>query len=473
MVQMNKRFKYLFKNIGILTISNFSSKILVVLLVPLYTSILSTKDYGTYDLSMSTVQLLYPVLTANIVDAVMRFSMDKKYSNGEVAEIGIRYIGRSILMAVALTVCIQALHLMPTIDGLELLILLYYASYVLNQYFVQLAKGMEKVSIMAIAGVIGTLVMTGTNLLLLLVFKLGLKGFYLAHILSQTVPIIYYILALQYWKIPRKPIDRKRLSIEMKRYSVPLIFTTVGWWANNAADKYVVAFICDVSANGILSVAYKIPQILNVVQGIFIQAWHISAVKECEAKDAQNFYGITFIYVNILMSVCCAGFIFLNRFLARFLYANDFYIAWRYVPFLLISNVVNTASGFIGSILSAKKDSSAMAKSAIYGTGANIVMNVVLVYLVGIQGATIATLLSSYIIYRVRLRSAKELTETAYYWKVIATWVLLCAQAAVEIYSGSLLVELGLMTVVLLLNLNVLKKVFFMGLQIICGKNGK
>ena len=77
---MNTKAKYLIKNTGILTISNFSSKILVFLLVPLYTSVLSTAEYGTYDLAISTVTLLYPILTVNIVDAVMRFAMDKKYN---------------------------------------------------------------------------------------------------------------------------------------------------------------------------------------------------------------------------------------------------------------------------------------------------------------------------------------------------------------------------------------------------------
>ena len=68
---MNQRSKFLFKNLGILTIGNFSSKILVFLLVPLYTSVLSTYEYGIYDLVISTVSLLYPLLTLNITDAIM------------------------------------------------------------------------------------------------------------------------------------------------------------------------------------------------------------------------------------------------------------------------------------------------------------------------------------------------------------------------------------------------------------------
>ena len=43
-------YRYLAKNIGVLAISNFATKILSFFLVPLYTSILSTSEYGTYDL---------------------------------------------------------------------------------------------------------------------------------------------------------------------------------------------------------------------------------------------------------------------------------------------------------------------------------------------------------------------------------------------------------------------------------------
>ena len=93
---MDTRNKYLIKNMVVLTVSNFASKILIFLLVPLYTSILSTEEYGVYDLIITTVTLLCPILTANIVDAVMRFSMEQECDKKKVAAIGIRYISFSI-----------------------------------------------------------------------------------------------------------------------------------------------------------------------------------------------------------------------------------------------------------------------------------------------------------------------------------------------------------------------------------------
>lgn len=66
--------------------------------------------------------------------------------------------------------------------------------------------------------------------------------------------------------------------------------------------------------------------------------------------------------------------------------------------------MLNCASGLLGPILSAKKNSKAMMWSAIVGAVANIIMNIVFVNLTGIQGATFATLVSSYIIYIILIR---------------------------------------------------------------------
>lgn len=84
---MNK-YKYLFKNIGLLTLSNFVTKLLSFFLVPLYTSVLTTGQYGTYDLFNTTIGVLIPILTLNILDAILRFGMDKAYDKDAIVTLG-------------------------------------------------------------------------------------------------------------------------------------------------------------------------------------------------------------------------------------------------------------------------------------------------------------------------------------------------------------------------------------------------
>lgn len=456
---MNQKYKYLLKNTGILTISNFASKILVFLLVPLYTSVLSTAEMGIYDLIVSTVSLLYPVLTLNIVDGVMRFAMDKAYNKGQVALVGIRYIAMSAsVIAMGLIPC-HYIKLFQNIHGIEYLAFLYYLSYTMNQYFIQLAKGMEKVKHMAAAGIISTVMMLGGNILGLLVFKMGLTGFLWANILAQAVPAIYYFFMLRFYSFLKDVRYDRALNREMLSYCLPLIFSTVGWWINSASDRYVVTFLCGVSVNGVLSVSYKIPSIINTVFGMFGQAWQISAIKEYGKKDSKEFYADSFAVINFMMCAGCAFIIVLSKPLARLLYAKEFYAAWQYAPFLVASTVFNTASGLIGPMLSAIKDSKSMAKSAIYGAVANVFLNIVLVYLIGAQGAAIATAVAAFIIYYVRRRAIGEGLQIKNPFVFWTMWGLVCLQALLEIYTPLWVVEIMVVIIIVLMNYKLVKQI--------------
>ena len=461
------RSKYLLKNMGILTISNFSSKILVFLLVPLYTTVLSTAEYGAYDLAVSTATLFYPILTLNIVDAVMRFLMDKDYDKKSIAGIGLKFLSISIILFAFGMYILNVTKLWPDINGLEIYIFLYYFFYVLNQFLIQFAKGLEQVKEMGIAGVVSTLVMLLTNILFLLVFKCGLSGFFWVNILAQGISALYIAIRIQILSyIEFKRVD-KVLQKEMLIYSIPLIASVIGWWVNSTADKYVVSFILGVSANGLLSVSYKIPQILNTIQSIFIQAWQISAIKEYGDNNTARFYGNTFTIINLLMCIVCSWLIFLTRPLAHFLYSKDFYVAWRYVPFLLIASVLNSASGMLGPILSAKKKSKAMMWSAVIGASVNIIMNIVLVHFIGIQGATIATVICSYIIYMVRKIAVGKEIKIDYYAVVLITWGMLSIQAIVESYLANYLIEVVIMVFLLIINLKLIRQLLLNGKSIL------
>ena len=280
---MDGKTKYLLKNTSILAISNFSSKLLVFLLVPLYTNILSTEEYGTYDLIMSTIQFVTPFFTLNITDGVLRYLMEKAVVKKEVKIIGFKYI---VLSNIGVVVCLSINHYFnfwPRLKELELYVFLYFFFYVFNQLFIQTAKGQEQVKALGIAGIISTVVSLVSNILLLVIFSCGLKGFFTAYILGQALSALYLYNMTSYYDDISVHVN-KYLEKDMLKYSLPLIGATVGWAVNNVSDRYIVTWLCGLAVNGIYSVSYKIPTIINMVQNIFIQAWVISSIKEYEPK---------------------------------------------------------------------------------------------------------------------------------------------------------------------------------------------
>lgn len=464
---MNKKYKYLLKNTGILTISNFSSKLLSFFLVPLYTSVLTTEEYGTFDIINTTLQLLMPFLALNIYEGVMRFMMDKEVDKSDVASVGFKYVNIGILIFLCIILVNYFLDFWPALAQYSVYAFLSFSFTLFFQYVNQFAKGLEYVSAMGIAGVIGTVTTLAFNIILLLHFHMGLDGFYIASIVGQAVPTVYISIAVDLYKYLKIHFN-KNVEKDMIIYSAPMIMNQLGWWANNVSDRYVVTFMCGVAANGIYSVAYKIPTILSTLGQIFIQAWQISAIKEYKNKDSKRFYGNALNYMNNIICICCMILILCSKFLGKLLYSKDFYVAWKYTPFLLLAIVFNSASGILGPILTAQKNSKALGVSAFYGALINAVLNVVLVYLMkDAQGAAIATAISSYSIYFFRRRALRNDITILNYSKMIFSWVCIIFQSLLIIYTENYLIQLILIAMVIAAYRRSLKKLFQFGLETI------
>ena len=422
------KYEYLMKNVGLMTISNFGSKILSFLLVPLYTSVLSTAEYGTYDLYVITIFLLTPILSLNIVEALMRFSLDKGNDKSAV------FMGSMFHYAIAcaiciLLVCINSLfHIIDSFCEYPVFFILYFSLSLLSDLMIQFARGLEKLKDVAVAGIINSGVMLSCNILFLVVFKIGLTGYFLANCLAFLVSAVYLIIRLRVWKyININKVFSLRKS--MVNYSKPMILNTIGWWINNASDKYVVTWLCGTAINGIFSVAYKIPSILTMLQTIFNQAWTISAVKEFD-KNSGEFYSKTYTVYNAILVSCCSILVVFNKLIAKLLFSKEFYTAWEYAPFLMIAVVFSSLSSLLGGIFSAAKKSKIYGKTTMLGAIVNIFANIALVLLYGAIGAAIATVISNVIVWIARVvESNKIVTLNINNKRDIVSYCVLCVQA--------------------------------------------
>lgn len=383
---------YLLKNTGILAIGSFSSKLLVFLMVPLYTSALTTAEYGAYDIIYSSVGLLIPVLTLNISDAVLRFPLDEGADIPKIARLGLGVtFASSVLVLVA-----QFFPGAPWggLVGVRWLAPLYFAN-ALYQLLVLLARGCERMIDVAFAGIISTVMMLVLNIVLLLVLGMGLEGFFIANTAGMLAPAVYLTVRMRHVVFGRSTKGSVDLLAKMVRYSLPLAATVVGWWFINASGRYVVMAMFGAEATGLFSVAYKVPAILNVVAGVFLQAWQVSAIKEFDRKDADGFLSATFDAVEAGLVIASSALIILSPIIAVVLFSGEFYEGWRYVPLLLVSALFNTMSGMWGPFFSAEFDTAPMAVSTALSGAVNVVACVTLVGVMGVQGAALASVLAS------------------------------------------------------------------------------
>lgn len=401
-------YRYLFKNIGLLTLSSFATKLISFFLVPLYTNILTTTEYGTYDLFNTTIGVLLPILTLNIQEAVMRFAIDNKTSRKAIVTLGARYLLIGTAIVIAALIINSIFSLVDLLETYAIYFLLMFISQALSGVLLAYIRGINRIADLSVSSVIASVITILCNILFLVVFKLGLIGYFLANIIGPLMQDLFLLVRSGAIKEIAFQSEFPNEKQEMLAYCKPMIPNSIAWWVNNTSDRYIVIFFCGIAANGVYSVASKIPSILNIFQAIFNQAWSLSAVKEFDPEDKSGFFSNIYRAYNCMMVIMCSGIIMLDKLLAKFLYAKDFYVAWKYVPWLTIAIVFGALSGHIGGVFTAVKNSKIFARSTMIGAASNIVMNLALTPIMGALGAAIATTICYMIVWAMRYWNAKK-----------------------------------------------------------------
>lgn len=399
------RYKYFLKNLSIFTVSNFITKLLLFFMLPLYTSVLTSEEYGTIDMITTTVNLAMPILTLCITEAIIRFTIDENTNKKQILSnaFDITIKGYIILLVISI---------IAWIFGFELKILVifnaYYIVYTIATLLTYYLKGLERIKVIGWASVVRVIVLVLLNCLLLLHFRLSILGYYTSLIISEGIVITIYIYNLKKHKVICNENVDPKLKKEMIGYSKNFILNSISWWINNASDKYILLLFYDLNITGIYSVAYKIPTIIEFVQAIYSQAWQISAIKEYDKESSTEFFSNMYkIYNIIIIFSVCLILVFL-KVIAKILFAKEFFAAWKYVPFLLLAILFGALSGFLGSIYAANKDSKMYAKSTAIGALSNIILNFILIPRFEAQGAAIATCISYIIVWTLRLKFMKK-----------------------------------------------------------------
>lgn len=125
-------------------------------------------------------------------------------------------------------------------------------------------------------------------------FKWGILGYILAIVLSDVGTILFLTVTAKLYRYLRFAKLDKAVWRAMLKYSVPLIPTTVLWWVTDVSDRYIVKAVIGADANGLYAVSYKIPTIMILLCGIFMDAWQLSVLSEKAVWSGSSFSAACF-----------------------------------------------------------------------------------------------------------------------------------------------------------------------------------
>lgn len=398
-------YKKLIGNSAVFAIGNLGSKLVLILLVPLYTYYLSTVEYGMIDIVTTTTSMLLPIISLSIFDAVLRFVMDKDQAKDSVITNALMV---TIIGSVIAFIFYPILKYFNVLDGLLGYMYVILILQAFQSMFAQFVRAIGQIKAYSLNGIFMTIITSIMNIILIVKFNKGISGYLISIIIANLTSIIFLNFFTKTYKYIKIDKLDKELTKRMLIYCVPLIPNTFMWWIMNASSRYFILFFVGASANGLFAVANKIPSLLSILNSIFFQAWQLSAIEEYNSKDKSKFYSQIFDYFSMVMFLATSGILMILKYLIRFAVASEFYPSWKSISFLLLGVVFSSFAGFLGTNYIAAKQTKGVFRTSLIGGILNVICNLIFVPLLGTIGAGISTMISFFVIWIMRVHDTRQ-----------------------------------------------------------------
>lgn len=379
------------KNAILVFIGNMGSKLISLIMLPIYTRWLSVEDYGLTDIISVYVTLLMGVVTCCIADALFVFpkganTEDKKkyFSSSVFFEIIMLLI--TYLIFFFIQKCTKE-NTSSFVDNIWLIYLML-CSQIIQQTIQQFVRSIDKMLLYSLTGIISTVTVALYSIIL--IPRFGVIGYVFAIILSNVSASIFsFIIAKIYTFVSIVSINLCYLK-KMLQYSVPLIPNGIMWWLVNAVNRPIMENSVGLYGNGIYAVANKLPGVLTMLFSVFVTAWQISVLEEFGKKEYKKFYNKIFEFLFVLMITAMMIITMLSKELISLFADQSYYEAWKFVPALTLSVFFSSIAGFVGVNFSAARQSKYYFYSSIYAAVVAVVLNSTLIPRYGLWGAVVS-----------------------------------------------------------------------------------
>ena len=395
-----EKSKKLVSGMLIYAIGNFGTKLLSFFIVPLYTYYISTIEMGTYDLVNSTMSMLFPILTMQISDAAYRWLI--RGGGDEYKKTAYQVVLANSCVMTLLLLCINHFVDVP------------YACYIapvmvsnaILDVMQKMLRGVDNQRLFAISGVLYTFFFLLLNVIQIVKLRMGVTSLFISVIISNVIVTLYILskepkVRSNVFSMPDGHVIKKMIS-----FSLPLVPNQLNWWVMSSSDRYVIAYFVGAAANGIYSIAYKFPSLLQIIIGLFNTSWQDVSIAETE-KDGKY-------YSSVFKQLCRLSFsvlfflIPLTKIYIVIAMNSEYKEAAKYVAFLYLGTVFQGFSSFYGVGYLRDKNTKQASLTSIYGAVVNLVVNLCLIEFIGIHAAAISTFLGFMGMWIVRERQNRK-----------------------------------------------------------------
>ncbi len=387
------REKTLVKNTAIIALGKISTQFVSFLLLPLYTAILTTEEYGIVDLFTTYSRLLLPILTLMIEHGAFRYLLSAEVDKHSKAEIVtnsfIVITGMNILFALGECVLFQVVYIPYSYYLVPILIASSYSSWLL-----QIARGVKMTTLYSFGSFVSATIHIIMNVILIAVLHKGVQGMLVATVIGHVSCAFLLTWRLKIYRYIDFSVISKNTIKRILTYSIPLIPNAISLWIINSSDRTIVNYFLGTEANGVLAVSHKFPTIFQTVFSIFLLSWQEFATIHWNDPDWESFFNSIFEKIFKIFSAICIIIISVLPFVFPLLVNKSFSQAYDTIPIYMIAMLLNILIGLIGVVYVATRNTKEIAKTTIVAGIINVIVHLIIIKFFGLYAAALSTFIA-------------------------------------------------------------------------------
>jgi O-antigen/teichoic acid export membrane protein len=444
------QLKRLGKHSLIYGLGGLVSRILGLLLLPLYTRYLTTSDYGKVETLIAFTLVIGIVLRMGITSALFRFYFDSPEPSHR------RLVLRTsfwFTMSMATLGLVAGLVLSPQISELLFgtpddweLVAASVVNLWVNMNYEQLTSlfRLEERSTAFVSASLANILLTVAATLLLVV---GLEAGPLGVIVGNFAGTLVVYGALVGYRREQLGLQFDRgLLREMNRFGVPLMPTALLLWVTNFSDRLFLVKLADTAEVGLYSVGVRIASAMVLLLTAFRLAWPAFAYSIEDDREARRTYAYVLTYLVLVTTWVATGLTLLSPWIVDWLTTPDFSSASRVVGPLAFAAVA--FGGYIVVAIGVGRARRTQFNWVVTGAAAavNVALNLILIPPYGMMGAAVATIAAYGTMFAGMSWWSQRIYRVPYQWRRVLTAALAGAALAVtgKLVGGGFAVALAL-----------------------------
>ena len=390
--------KLFVENMLIYGLGGIISKLVPLLMLPVVTRLMpGTTYFGLSDLSNTVLQFGSAVAVIGMYDAMYRMFFEK-----DDLKFKKEICSTTMIFTLAMSLIVCALM----IAGKDLI----------AKYFFKDTQYSYLVYITAV-----TVLVSATNTIVAAPTRMQNKRkvFLITNTISPilsysiSIPLIlmeHYVIALPlaalisgvsmeviFWALNRTWFDvklfRKEYLKPLLAIAIPLFPNFLIYWIFNSSDKVMITNILDVGQAGIYSVGSKLGHASQLIYTAFAGGWQFFAFSTMNEKDQVGSNSRIFEYLGIISYAATAFVCAISYCFFKIVFAEQYLVGYVIAPYLFLAPLLQMLFQVAANQFLVVKKTWPNMFILLSGAIINIILNLTLIPIIGIEGAAIATLI--------------------------------------------------------------------------------